>query len=319
MKKISIVIPLYNEDKNITPLYRQIKEVLGRIDFDDEIIFVNDGSRDNSGTELEKLSLADSRVKIIEFTRNFGKELAITAGLNFCQGDAAIIIDADFQHPVELIPEFIKKWEQGGEVIIGVRNADKNKNFIKAVGSRLFYKIMNIISETKVVPYSTDYRLLDRRVIDEFNRLTERNRMARGLIAWLGFKREYIYFKATSRINGQAGYSLLKLVKLAFASMVSLSLFPLKLAGYLGVATTFFSGLIGLFILIEKYLLNDLWGLGFTVSAQLAVLIIFLVGIILSCLGLISLYIANIHNEVIGRPMYVIRKKENFATAEKSN
>jgi dolichol-phosphate mannosyltransferase len=312
MKKISIIIPLYNEDKNIPLIYQQIKKVLGRINFDYEIIFVNDGSEDNSGKELEKLSLANGQVKIIEFTRNFGKEIAITAGLNFCQGLAAIIIDADFQHPVELIPEFIKKWEQGSEVIIGVRNKSRQRNLFKAFGSWFFYKIINVISETKVVPYSTDYRLLDRRVIDEFNRLTEKNRMARSLIAWLGFKRDYIYFNVTPRINGPAGYSSLKLVRLAFASMVSLSLLPLKLAGYLGIVITFFSGLIGLFILIEKYLLNDLWGMGFSGPAQLAILIIFLVGIILSCLGLISLYIANIHNEVVGRPMYVIRKKENF-------
>ena len=175
------------------------------------------------------------------------------------------------------------------------------------MGSYFFYKIINRISATKIIPNATDFRLLDKKVIIEFNKFTEKSRITRGLIDWLGFKREYIYFNAPKRINGKASYSFIKLCKLALNSFVSMSLFPLKFAGYLGILITIGAGLMGLFIFIEKYILNDPWRLNFSGPAILAIIILFLVGIILSCLGLIALYIANIHNEVTNRPIYIIR------------
>lgn len=292
-------------------LYDRLKKVLGRCPFNYEILFVNDGSNDCSASELKKISVLDNKVKVIEFSRNFGKEIALTAGLHNCFGDCAIMLDADFQHPLELIPEFIAKWENGAEVVVGVRSNSSEK-FIKKYGSLVFYKIMSRISETELLSGATDFRLLDKAVISEFRRFTEKNRLTRGLIAWLGFKRDFVYFNAQPRINGVPGYGTLKLVKLAMSSIVSLSLFPLKIAGYLGIFITLVSGIMGLFIVLEKYIFNDPWRMNFTGSAILAVIILFLVGIILSCLGLIALYIAHIHSEVINRPIYVIRKRENF-------
>jgi len=219
------------------------------------------------------------------------------------------MIDADLQHPPELIYEFLAKWKHGAEIVIGVRNKNQNENFIKKTGSYCFYKIINKISDTKITPFATDYRLLDRIVIKEFNKFTEKNRITRGLIDWLGFKRDYIYFNANQRAHGKASYCYLKLFKLAINSIVSLSLFPLKIAGYSGIFITLFAGLLGIFIIIEKYIFNDPWNLNFSGPAILAVIILFLVGIILGCLGLIALYIASIHNETINRPLYVIRKQ----------
>lgn len=310
-KLISIVIPVYNEEQNIPVIYDQLKRILNRINFKHELIFVNDGSQDNSRRELKKLILIDQEVKVIEFSRNFGKEIATTAGINNCQGECCIIIDADLQHPPELIFDFFNKWRKGAEIVIGVRQKDKSENYIKRIGSFCFYKVISKISDINIVPYATDFRLLDKKVINEFNRFTEKNRLTRGLIDWLGFQREYIYFDAGKRLNGQASYSIIKLIRLAFNSMVSLSLFPLKLAGYLGIIITIAAGLLGFFVIIEKYVLNDIWNFNFSGPAILAIIILFLVGIILICLGLIALYIANIHSETINRPMYVIREK-NF-------
>jgi dolichol-phosphate mannosyltransferase len=308
LRAISIIVPIYNEEKNIPSFYAALKAVLAKTNYGYEIIFINDGSHDNSQQELEKI-IADGQIKILEFSRNFGKEIALTAGLNHCSGDAAIMIDADLQHPVELIPEFIAKWEQGAEVVVGVRKKNKDCGFVKNFGSFLFYKIMNQIAEVPLLPNSTDFRLLDRQVIDEFNKFTERQRMTRALIAWLGFKRDYIYFDARERANGQAAYNFRKLVSLAMNSFVSLSLIPLKWAGYLGMFIVVTVGPFGLYVLIGKYLAHWSYPGSFSGPAQLALLITFLVGIVLSSLGLVALYIAHIHNEVLGRPLYVLKRK----------
>lgn len=308
-KLISVVIPVYNEEKNIPIVYDKLKKILSSIDYDFEIIFVNDGSTDRSQAELGKLSGNDKNVKIVEFTRNFGKEAATSAGISICEGSACLLLDADLQHPVELIPDFLVKWKKGAEVVVGVRNKNRGEGLIKKIGSYLFYLTINKIAETKIVPRATDYRLLDKAVIEEFKRLKEKNRMTRALIDWLGFKQDYVYFNANERKYGNPGYGYLQLVKLALSSYVAHSLFPLKVAGYLGILITISSGVLWLLMLADRFLLKDPWKLHFSGPAMLAVAILFLVGIILMCLGLIALYIGNIHIEVINRPMYVIKKK----------
>ena len=312
-KIISIIVPVYNEEKSIPVLYGKLKEALSKIRYDYEIIFVNDGSSDKSQKELDQLSGRDPKVKVLEFSRNFGKEIATTAGVNICQGEACIMLDGDLQHPVEKIPEFLEKWEQGAEIVVGVREKNEGEGWVKKIGSFFFYKMINRISDMEIVSRATDYRLLDRIVIDEFNKLTERNRMTRALIDWLGFKREYICFTANRRMYGKATYSFWKLTRLAFNSMVSFSLFPLRIAGYLGLFITFVAGLLGIFIIISEYVTRNLH---FSGPAVLAVVNLFLIGIVLICLGLIALYIANIHAEVNNRPLYIIRRRKE---ANKTN
>ena len=310
-KLISIIAPVYNEEKNIRLVFNEIKKVFNNLaNYDFEIVLINDGSTDKSQKIIEGLAKKETRVKYLEFSRNFGKEMATTAGLKSVRGDVAILIDADLQHPIELIPEFIAKWEEGADTVIGVREKNSREGLIKKLGSFLFYKIMSLIGQTKIIPRATDFRLINRQMINEFNKFTEHSRITRGLLDWLGFKKDFVYFKAKERINGRASYSAFKLLKLSISAFISHSLFPLKLAGYIGITIIFTSGPLGLFIFIEKYILYDPYGLNFSGSAILAVIILFLVGIILTSLGLIALYIANIQGEVMQRPMYVIRSKK---------
>jgi len=311
-RHISIVIPFYNEENNIPLVYRELKKILNNANYSFEIIFVNDGSTDNSSAELDKITAADHTVKAVEFSRNFGKEVAMTAGLDICQGAACILMDADLQHPVEKIHEFIKRWENGAEVVVGVRNKNKSEGLIKKAGSYIFYLTINAISETEITPSSTDYRLLDRIVIEEFKRLKEKNRMTRALIDWLGFKRDYVYFNANERLYGKPSYNYLKLFRLAVSSYISHSLLPLKIAGYLGIVITSFSILLGLVMFVDKFFLKDPYKMYFSGTAMLATIIMFLIGIVLSCLGLIALYIGNIHGEVVNRPMYIVRRRVNL-------
>jgi glycosyltransferase involved in cell wall biosynthesis len=312
MKTLSVIVPAYNEEKNIRPFYDKFKGVFQAIEnnYEYELIFVNDGSEDHTNDEIEKIVKEDNRVKYIDFSRNFGKEIATTAGINLCTGDACMILDADLQHPVELIPDFVRKWEEGFEVVIGIREKSKSDSWIKILGGKVFYWMLNAIADTKIIPNATDFRLLDRAVIDEFNHFSETKRLTRGLIDWLGFKRAYITFQANDRLHGTASYSIWKLAKLALHSFMSLSLLPLKVAGYIGIFITTLSFISGSYIFIGKYFFNWYWALTFSDSEDLAIFIVFLVGILLMSIGLISIYIANIHEEVIKRPLYVMRRNK---------
>jgi dolichol-phosphate mannosyltransferase len=310
-KLISVVIPCYNEEANVPRLHEELAGVFAPLAsrYNAEFLFVDDGSKDGTVAAIEKLAARDPRVIPISFSRNFGKEVATTAGIRNAKGAAVIMIDADLQHPPELIPLFLKKWEDGADVVVGVRKKNKHYNPVKRCGASLYYKIMGAISDTPMLPRETDFRLIDRQVADAFNEFTERQRSARALIDWLGFKREYIEFDMHDRANGKASYSFGKLVHLATYSFISHSLVPLRLAGYLGIVITFLSGLLGLTVFFEQYIFRDVWGWHFSGAALLGIVDVFLIGIVLICLGIIALYIENIHNETTNRPIYVIRKK----------
>ncbi len=312
-KTISIIVPAYNEEKNVPLIAAQIVKTFAALpQYAYEIIFVNDGSTDNTQVAIDTLAANNPSIKTIEFSRNFGKEATTSAGYHYAVGDAVMSVDADLQHPPELIPKFIERWEEGIDVVIGQRTKSPGQSFLKALGSAAFYKLINTISDTPIEPRATDFRLIDRVVIDAFNDLTEHERMTRGLIDWLGFRRSFIEFEAPERVHGEASYSFFKLTKLAITSTVQHSLLPLKLAGYLGMFITFASGVGGIVVFTERYILNDMFNWSISGTAQLAILIIFFVGVILVCLGLIALYIGSIHHEVSGRPLYVVRAIQNI-------
>jgi dolichol-phosphate mannosyltransferase len=311
-KTISIIVPIHNEEKNIPLINEELLHVFSFLPYDYEIIYVNDGSKDGSQQIIEGLLKTDDKIKCIEFSRNFGKESATSAGLQYSTGDAVIVIDADLQHPTSLIAKFIERWEGGVDVVIGLRTKTKGALGLKFLCSFFYYKVINTISETPIVSGATDFRLIDRSVVNEFDKFTEHERITRGLIDWLGFKREFVEFEANERVNGVASYSYIKLVKLALSSFVSHSLFPLKFAGYLGIFIVFVSGFGGLVVFTERYIYDDMLHWAISGTAQLALLMIFFIGIVLSCLGLIALYVGNISHEVSGRPLYVVRSVGNL-------
>lgn len=304
-KTISIVVPVYNEAKNLPRLYKELKKHTKPLPYNFEYIFVDDGSQDDSARVIRSFLEQDKRIRFVELSRNFGKEVATSAGLHRARGDAALMIDADMQMPPKLIGNFIHKWEEGSEIVVGVFSS-RSMSWFRRTGAKFYYKIMGKIAHTKIKPNATDFRLLDRKVVRVFRQLSEHDRMTRGLIDWLGFRRSYIYFKQRPRVNGDPTYSMGKLFGLAINSFTSYSMVPLKLAGTLGIVLLVLSMPLGIFLAIQ-YVMNDPMRWGIDGTTMLAMLTLFLVGVVLVCLGLISLYIAHIHAEVKNRPLYVIR------------
>lgn len=309
-KLISVVIPVFNEEKNTPLVFEEVKRVFSSHPaYSFEVIFVNDGSADNSLLEILKLSREDSRVKGLDFSRNFGKECATSAGCHAAQGDAVITMDADLQHPPALIPKFLELWENGAEVVYTVRKENKGASWFKKLSSKLFYWLFNKVSGMQTESGSTDFRLMDKKVIEVFRGFPERERMFRGMIDWMGYKREKVEFIAPERIHGTANYSYKKLFQLALNSFTSFSLLPLRLAGYIGICIMMVSGLLLAGMVITDWFIDPSM---FTPIAILGVSNMFLIGIVLISLGFIALYIARIHNEVIGRPLYIVREKVNI-------
>lgn len=309
-KLISVVIPVFNEGRNIPLVFDEVKKVFSALaKYDFEIIFVNDGSSDNSLLEILKLSREDNRIKGLDFSRNFGKEPATSAGCHFACGDAVVTMDADLQHPPSLISRFVELWENGAEVVYTVRKENKGAGWFKKLSSRIFYFIFNKVSEVQTESGTTDFRLMDKKVVEVFRKFPERERMFRGMIDWMGYKRAKVEFIADDRASGKANYSYRKLFRLALNSFTSFSLLPLRLAGYIGVFIILVSGLLLAVMLVTRWFIDPTM---FTPIAILGVSNLFLIGIVLISLGFIALYIARIHSEVINRPLYIVRERVNI-------
>ncbi len=317
-KLISLIIPCYNEEVNIEYSYNLIistwanSPILANYNY--EIVYIDDGSLDSTVDNIQALNNRDSSVRLIELSRNFGKENALTAGLHTCLGDAAIMLDVDMQYPVDKLPEFVWEWEKGFDVVIGVRDAKKTSNLIEKLGSKLFYAIMDQISETDIKSGALDYRLMDRKVINQFKTMSEHNRITRALIDWLGFKRTYISYTECQRNFGTASYSFAKRIELALNSFVTHSFFPMIATGYLGLFIISWSLPTGITIFLTKYFLGDPFNWNVSSGVCVGLLNSFLTGVILSCFGLMANYIANIQKEAMNRPLFVIRSS-SYETA----
>ncbi len=308
--RIAIVIPIYREEKNIMRLYQRVEAVTKSLaDIDWEYIFVNDGSPDGSLLVLKHLASQDKNIKVLDFSRNFGKEIALTAGVHAADADAVICMDADLQHPPELIPKLVEAWKQGAEVVATIRVSIDKQPLFRRLGSSLYYWLMGKISNLDMASKTTDFRLFDKKVVAAFHQVTERERMFRGIIDWMGFKKVYIEFHADAREEGTVGYSYAKLWQLAVSSITSFSLFPLKITTYLGLVITICSGLLLLFMLSAKFYFSPHL---FTSLAFVVVTNTLLNGIVLMSIGLVAIYIGTIHTEVINRPLYIVRERINF-------
>ena len=316
--KIAIIIPVFCEEKNLQALYARIQGVISKLSkYQWTYIFINDASTDRSFDVISTLAEGDSRIVAIDFSRNFGKEIALSAGARYAKNAQAVIcMDADLQHPPELIPKMIELWESGAQIVATVRTGIDQQPFLRKLGSKIYYWLMARISGLDMVSQTTDFRLYDQDVIKVFNTMTERNRLFRGIMDWLGFEKAYLPFHAEARLAGVATYSYKKLWNLAVNSLMAFSLWPLRIIGYLGVAIIFLCGIL-IFWMIFRTIFFD--GVGYTPLAIVVVVNTFLIGIVLAGIGLVALYIGSIHTEVTNRPLYIVRKCIGVSDIERNN
>lgn len=305
------MIPVYGEAGNLPKLYAALVLVVARlVQFDWRFVFVNDGSPDTSWEFIARLAKEDPRVSGIDLSRNFGKEIALTAGVHACKkADAVICMDADLQHPPDLISELVREWQSGAEIVVTLRRSIERQPLLRRIGSHGYYWLMSKLSGLDMRSQTTDFRLYDKKVVTAFCQATERQRMFRGIMDWLGFRKAYVPFDAGPRESGQAGYSYAKLWRLAIDSITSFSLFPLKITGYLGVVIAGFSGVMLVWMVLSRFVL------GSTFFSPLSIVVMvntFLMGIVLMAIGMVALYIGQIHTEVINRPLYAVRETLNF-------
>jgi dolichol-phosphate mannosyltransferase len=312
--ELSVVVPVYNEQDGIQTFHTSLQAVLEDVKLAYEVLYVNDGSRDDTLAHLRDIAAHNERVRFLSFSRNFGKELAVTAGIHEAAGKAILTLDADGQHPVQKIPEFIAKWQAGAQVVTGVRTANRHRGALKGIGSSIFYGVINKFSGLGFVAGSTDFRLIDQVVRQDFVRLTERNRITRGLIDWLGYPQQYIEFEADERIAGEATYSYTKLLKLFIDGVVSMSVSPLYVVAYIGGVVLPASLLLGLVMAING-LTGDHLNINATGSAYVGVLTLALVGILMVSQGVIGLYLSHIHAESQNRPLYIIDETKSSMKA----
>lgn len=302
VKLLSIVLPCFNEEEVIEETYRQLSEIFPKLDMETEVIFVNDGSQDDTMLKLRKIEKQSENVKILSFSRNFGHQIAITAGMDFAKGDAIVVIDSDLQDPVEVIVDMVDKWKKGFEVVYGKRIERKGESIFKKVSAKVFYKVLHNLTDETIPTDVGDFRLIDRKVSDALKNMPERSRYVRGLVAWAGFKTTSVEFVRESRFAGQTKYSLTKMIKLALDGIISFSYKPLKLASLLGCTISFISFLYLLYIIQQRIFTNN------SVSGWTSIMVVFLFlsGIILIVLGIIGEYLARIYEEVKARPIYII-------------
>lgn len=310
MKKISVIIPMYYEEEVAEECYKRMTFVLQNIEnYDYEIICINDGSRDKTLSILENLAIRDKRLKVLSFSRNFGHQCAVTAGLKYVTGDAIVIIDADLQDPPELIPEMLKLWEAGNDVIYGKRKTRDGESVFKLFTAKIFYKTLNALSDVEIPKDTGDFRLVDRKVVDTINSLPEHNKFLRGLFSWVGYKQIPFQYERKERFAGKTKYPLKKMLKLASDGIISFSTKPLKIVGGLGMISIVISFILLIYALISYiFKLNDL-SAGWT---SLMLGITFFAGVQLLSLWIMSEYIARIYDESKNRPQYIIEKKINI-------
>ena len=305
----SVVIPVYNEEEVVNECYSRIKKVMDSTNEKYEVIFVNDGSKDNTRQMLKEICRVDGNVKLIDFSRNFGHQSAITAGMNYSIGQAVVVIDADLQDPPEVILRMLEKWREGYQVVYGKRLKREGESIFKKATAKVFYRILARLTEFDIPVDAGDFRLIDRKVCDALNKMDEKNRYVRGIISWLGFNTTYVEFVREKRYAGKTKYPLRKMLKFATDAVVSFSYKPLRITSYLGMML---SGVSFIYLIITLFL--KLFNVIDTVQGWMSVVAIslFFNGIVLLVLGIMGEYIGRIYDEVKARPLYVVNEFVNF-------
>lgn len=307
--KISVVVPVFNEDLVAKTIYNRLTEVLARASVSYEIIFVNDGSEDKTESIVKEICSEDNCVKYLSFSRNFGHQIAITAGMDESNGDAVIIIDADLQDPPELILEMIKKWKEGNHVVYAVREKRKGESIFKLVTAKVFYRVLKKVTAVDIPVDTGDFRLLDRRCIDVLSIMRERSRFVRGMVSWLGFNQCEVKYVRDERLAGETKYPLSKMVKFALDGILSFSHIPLKVASFFGFMCSGVSFVFMAYGIVVKYFFPEYAIPGW---ASIFSAVLFVGGVQLICLGVMGEYVGRIYEEIKKRPLYIVKEKVNF-------
>jgi glycosyltransferase involved in cell wall biosynthesis len=306
--EISVVAPMFNEAENLDVFFERVSGVLKRTGLSYEIVCVNDGSRDATLAGLIRHRDANAAIKIVDLSRNFGKDIALTAGIDHAKGAAVVPIDSDLQDPPELIEELIKKWREGFEVVYATRRTRQGEGWFKQLSANLFYRIFDHLTDVKMPRNTGDFRLIDRKAVDALMRMTERNRFMKGLFAWVGFKQTAVLYDREPRHAGQTKWNYWRLWNFALDGITGFSSIPLRVWTYFGVVLSFFSFLYAVSLIILVLVRGkDVPG-----YASIMVVILFLGGIQLITLGVLGEYMARIYNEVKGRPLYLVREKHGL-------
>jgi len=300
---ISVMLPCFNEENNIKEIHERLSGIMKNIEAKYELIFIDDGSTDNTLVKLTELCKADKRIKVLEFSRNFGHQSAICAGLDYAKGDAVIMMDADLQHPPELIPPLIEKWREGYEIVYTVRNDPPGTPLFKKMTAKVFYRLINTFAKINIPENSADFRLLDRKVVEELRSLHEGAKFFRGLVNWVGFRQYGIVYDAARRSTGESKYTVWRMMKFAFDGITSFSAFPLHIATIFGIIASFFSFIYAAYAIYIKVFAHEALP-GWT---SVLVAVLFLGGVQLLSLGVIGSYLNRIYLETKSRPAYIVR------------
>ncbi|MCB4755655.1 MAG: glycosyltransferase family 2 protein [Elusimicrobia bacterium] len=305
--ELSVVVPVCNEAQNIRPLFERLRAVLSKLASRYEIVCVDDGSRDNSFNLICREAELDPRTKAVSLSRNFGHQIAITAGLEFSSGAAVVIIDSDLQDPPEVIPELVGKWKEGYDVVYAVRRRRKGESLLKLFTAKVFYRVMSRAAEFDIPLDAGDFRLLSRNVVNVLLSMPEYHRFMRGLSAWTGFRQTGVPYDRAERAHGRTKYNYKKMLRFAFDGITALSILPLRLASYLGFFSIFLA-FLPLLSLISAKVIGTTFSINFS---SLHFLILFLGGIQLLAIGLLGEYVGRVHTEAKRRPLYVVGKTVN--------
>lgn len=308
--KYSFIIPIYNEEATIPELYRRVSAVMDRMDGSVELILINDGSRDRSLQMLRDLHQKDERVCYLSLARNFGHQIAVTAGLNFAQGQVIVILDADLQDPPELIPDMVEKWRQGYQVIYAQRTQRRRESWFKRFTAYVFYRLLKRLADVDIPTDTGDFCLMDRQVVDTLNAMPERNRYIRGLRSWIGFRQTFVRFDRDPRFAGEVKYTFSKSLALAINGLVSFSKVPLRLSTYVGLLAAIAALLMALLVLYWRLVAPTSPLTGF---ATIMIAIFFLGAVQLVSIGILGEYIGRIYEEVKGRPLYTLAEVGGFS------
>ncbi len=300
---LSIIVPAFNEEEVLPEFYRRVSAMAEGIDAAAELIFINDGSTDQTLSLLQELKAGDPRVAILDLSRNFGKEIAMTAGLDHAHGDAVVVIDADLQDPPELIPEMLRQWQEGYDVVYAKRTSRAGESAMKKFTAHIFYRLIRRMSRVDIPPDTGDFRLLSRRAVDALVGLREQHRFMKGLFAWVGYPQKAILYERDARFDGETKWNFTGLWNFAIEGITSFSILPLKMASYVGVFTALSAFVYGIFIIFQTLF----YGNPVAGYPSLLVAVLFLGGIQLIALGVIGEYLGRMFDETKGRPLYLLK------------